>query len=255
MKKLPVLISVPHGGDEIPLEISDHLCISRQELFADGDAFTRDIYGIADAVTAYVDTPYARAFIDLNRDTDDLPPANPDGVIKTVTCHGKAIYNPGEELSPTSVAHLLEKYYQPYHQKIRQTLTAHPEIQLALDCHSMEAIGPEISPDRGQKRPSICLGTNQGKSCSMDMAKKLAKCFQTAFELDASEVTIDKPFSGGFITRNYGNQPTPWMQVEISRNLYLTEPWFDTDKLSIQKPRLKTLREQFQNTLMLFFGF
>ncbi len=254
MKKLPVLISVPHGGDETPMEISDQVCLSHQDLFADSDAFTREIYGIADSVTAYIDTPYARVFIDLNRDTDDLPPENPDGVIKTATCHGKAIYNPGEELSPTSVAHLLEKYYQPYHQNIRQALTADPEIQFALDCHSMEAVGPEVSPDRGQKRPSICLGTNRGASCSMAMAKKLAECFQTAFKLDASEVTIDKPFSGGFITRNYGNQPVPWVQVEISRKLYLSKPWFDTNKLNVQESRLTTLREQFQNTLILFLG-
>ena len=87
------------------------------------------------------------------------------------------------------------------------------------------------------------------------MAKKLAECFQTTFELNASEVTIDKPFSGGFITRTYGNQPVPWIQIEISRALYLAEPWFDKDKLSVKQSRLKTLREQFQNTLVLFFGF
>ncbi len=253
MKKLPVLISVPHGGDETPVEIKDHLCLSQQELFADGDAFTREIYGIKDSVTAYVDTPYARAFIDLNRDTNDLPPKNPDGIVKTTTCHGKAIYTPGKELSSEDFALLIEKYYHPYHQNIRQLLDTHSDIQLALDCHSMEAIGPEISPDRGQKRPAICLGTYQGKSCTMDMAQKLAECFQTVFELDTSEVSIDKPFSGGFITRTYGNKPIPWVQIEISRALYLAEPWFDKDKLSVQKDHLKTLREKFQSTLELFF--
>lgn len=255
MKKLPVLLSVPHGGDETPAEIKDHLCLSQQDLFADGDAFTREIYGIQDSVSAYVDTPYARAFIDLNRNTNDLPPKNPDGIVKTTTCHGKAIYTPGKELSPEDSALLIAKYYHPYHQNIRQLLDTHSDIQLALDCHSMEAIGPEISPDRGQRRPSICLGINQGESCSIDMAKKLSACFQTVFELDASEVTIDKPFSGGFITRTYGNKPIPWVQIEISRALYLAEPWFDKDKLSVNQSRLKTLQKQFQNTLVLFFEF
>ncbi len=253
MKKLPILISVPHGGDEIPTEAKDRLCLSQSDLFADGDAFTREIYGVADSVTAYVDTPYARAFIDLNRDTNDLPPKNPDGIVKTITCHSKAIYTPGKELSPEDSALLIAKYYHPYHQNIRQLLDTHSHIQLALDCHSMEAIGPEISPDRGQKRPAICLGINRGKSCSMEMVKKLAECFQTTFELDATEVTIDKPFSGGFITRTYGNKPVPWIQIEISRALYLVEPWFDKDKLSVQKGHLKTLREKFQSTLELFF--
>ncbi len=255
MKKLPVLISVPHGGDITPMEIINQVCLSQRDLFSDSDAFTREIYGLTDVVSAYVDTVYARAFIDLNRDTNDLPPANPDGIVKTTTCHGKSIYKSDRSLTTDNIAQLLNNYYHPYHQNIQQALVTHPEIQLALDCHSMEAIGPEVSPDRGQKRPSICLGTNYGKSCSKDMAEELAKCFRTAFELDAYEVTIDKPFSGGFITQTYGNQSVPWIQIEISRGLYLTEPWFDESQLSIQKTRLELLREQFHNTLILFFGF
>ncbi|MDH5479852.1 MAG: N-formylglutamate amidohydrolase [Nitrosomonas sp.] len=255
MKKFPVLISVPHGGDEIPAEVKNRLCLSQQDLFADGDAFTREIYGIVDSVTAYIDTPYARAFIDLNRDTHDLPPKNPDGIVKTTTCHGKTIYSPGKELSLKDSLRLIENYYHPYHQNIRQLLDTHPDIQLALDCHSMEAIGPAISPDRGQKRPAICLGTNKGKSCPMEMAEKLATCFQTAFGLDATEIVIDQPFSGGFITRTYGNQPIPWIQIEISRALYLSEPWFDKDNLSIQKSRLRLLRGQFQEALKCFMNF
>ncbi len=253
MTKLPVLISVPHGGDKTPTEISEQVCLSPKDLLADSDAFTREIYGISESVAAFVDTPCARAFIDLNRDTNDLPPTNPDGVVKTATCHGKAIYTPGNELSPKNIALLLDKYYRPYHHKIRQILVEQPEIQLALDCHSMEAIGPAISPDRGQKRPSICLGTNQGQSCSLNTAEKLARCFQIAFELNPTEITIDMPFSGGFITRTYGNQSTPWVQIEMSRNLYLAEPWFDKSQLSMQKMRLNILREQFQKALMLFF--
>ena len=40
MNKLPVLISIPHGGTEIPKEIVDRVCITAKDQFEDGDALT-----------------------------------------------------------------------------------------------------------------------------------------------------------------------------------------------------------------------
>ena len=42
-----------------------------------------------------------------------------------------------------------------------------------------------------------------------------------------NEISINDPFHGGHITKTYGNKPVPWIQVEMNRDLYLTEPWFD----------------------------
>jgi len=35
-----------------------------------------------DAVLQYLDTDITRPYVDLNRAVDDLPPENPDGVVK-----------------------------------------------------------------------------------------------------------------------------------------------------------------------------
>lgn len=253
MSRLPVLLSIPHGGTEVPAEICDRVTISVKDQFEDSDAYTQEIYGLGNEVMAQVQSQVARAFVDMNRAEDDRPPKNPDGIVKTQTCHGKAVYLPGKELDDGSTQRLLDTYYFPYHRSIATSLAEHLGLQLALDCHSMEKVAPVISPDPGQPRPLICLGTNHGKSCPQEMADRLAECFREGFDLKGRDVVMNKPFAGGYITRTYGEGALPWVQVEMNRVLYLSEPWFDIETLTIQPERLQYLNQCFRKTLALFF--
>lgn len=253
MKKKPILISIPHGGTRVPAEIRDRVTISARDQFEDSDAFTQEIYGIDEEALVQVESQVARVFVDMNRAEDDRPPQNPDGVVKTQTCHGKTIYFPGKELDDGSIRRILDTYYHPYHQSVVTALAEHTSLQLALDCHSMEKVAPVLSPDPGQPRPVICLGTNHGKSCPPEMADRLAECFREAFGLEDKDVVMNIPFAGGYITRTYGEGPLPWVQVEMNRSLYLSEPWFDAESLTVKPQRLKELNQCFRNTLSLFF--
>ena len=253
MSRFPVLLSIPHGGTEVPVKIRDRMTISARDQFEDSDAFTREIYGLGNEVMAQVQSKVARAFVDMNRAEEDRPPQNPDGIVKTRTCHGKAVYLPGKELDDGSTQQILDTYYFPYHQSIATALAQNPDLQLALDCHTMEAVAPAIAPDTGQSRPLICLGNNHGKSCPQEIADQLADCFREGFGLEEKDVVLNKPFAGGYITRTYGEGPLPWMQVEMNRNLYLSEPWFDAESLTVQPQRLKELNQRFRKTLTLFF--
>jgi formiminoglutamase len=254
MNKLPVLISIPHGGTMVPDEVKNRFSLTKVDLFDDSDAFTDDIYNLKTHVSAVVSACIARAFVDVNRSPDDLPDHNPDGVVKSHTCYGKIIYQSGLEPDDKLTQHMLEKYYYPYHHKIQKILNDdHISITLALDCHSMAAIAPTISPDEGEKRPMICLGNVHGKSCPSEMIEKMAHCFREAFSLKAQEVSINRPFAGGYITQAYGNQKTPWIQVELNRKLYLEVPYFDTKTLSVDKKRLEELRKMFEEALQLLF--
>ncbi len=250
--KLPLLISIPHGGTKIPEEVASHVCLSAKDLFEDSDSFTRDIYGIEDDVLTLVQADVARAFVDVSREISDRPPENPDGIIKSKTCHGHTIYSsptfPDESIFKT----LVQKYYDPYHKKIQDVLNTPGGIKLALDCHSMEPVGPTISPDQGKERPLICLGNNNGKSCPNEWMEKLVASFQDSFGLEEGEVTINSPFAGGYITRRYGNNPLPWVQIEMNRKLYLADPWFNQEKLTVDSRRLDQLRANFAKGLMSF---
>jgi N-formylglutamate deformylase len=253
MIQLPVILSIPHSGFKTPEELKQRVFLTQDQIFDDSDAFTFDIYNLKDKVAEVISTDIARAFVDLNRAVDDRPPQNPDGVVKTLTCYEVPVYRktmePGEKL----IAELLKKYYEPYHRKIREAVKEQG-IVLGLDCHSMAETPPPISPDHGKKRPSICLGNGQGKSCSEEMTKKLAHCFREAFDLGPAEVAINRPFSGGYITRTYGQNPLPWIQIEMNRRLYLSPPWFNQQGLSVTKQRLEELNRSFEAALRLFFS-
>lgn len=252
MKPLPVLLSIPHSGLYTPRELIDRTYIENDDLLDDSDAFTREIYDLGKKVKHVVATDIARAFVDVNRAPSDRPPANPDGVVKDTTCYGCPIYIPGREPDAGMVKKLLKRYYYPYHARLRQALK-NPSLELALDCHSMASIGPAISPDAGQERPAICLGNLHGKTCSREMLHKLADSFRLAFSLGEDEVGINQPFAGGYIARSSGTRSTPWVQVELNRNLYLREPWFDRRQLTVEKGRLRELNSMFETALQCFF--
>lgn len=247
--KLPVLVSIPHGGTGVPPELADRVRIGPNDILADGDAFTGEIYDVADCVGLQLKAEIARAFVDLNRAEDDLPPGNPDGVVKSHTVFQKPIYLEDRQPDAALIERLLERYHRPYHGRIREALSdGRYGIELALDCHSMLAVGPEISPDPGQTRPAVCLGNRNGGSCPPETLDSLADCFRRVFGLGESDVALNRPFSGGYITRTYGGDLVPWIQIELSRGLYMQGP-------AIAEPeRLTELNEMFQEVLNRFFG-
>jgi len=254
-KKLPALISIPHGGTMVPPELKGRTRIGRADILEDGDAFTREIYEASDWVEVQLAAEVARAFVDLNRAEDDLPPGNPDGVIKSHTSFLRRVYKKGQEPDENLVELLLERYHRPYHRRIKEILDSQPAgLKLGLDCHSMAAVGPDIAPDSGRRRPAICLGNLNGKSCSQETIDSLATCFRLVFGLDDKDITQNRPFAGGYITRSYSQETVPWIQVEMSRDLYLRKPWFELESLEADPERLRELNSMFKEVLLLFFG-
>lgn len=264
-QKLPVLISVPHGGYNNPPELDGKVLLSQREIFEDGDALTREIFDFKHELIAYLDTPIARAFVDLNRSPDMRPPQFPDGVIKTETVNKISIYKPGHYPDEHLIETLLKNYYYPYHD-VLDALQTSKNIVIALDCHSMLAQAPPISPKPGEQRPLICL-SNQGDkigrpinkktpiTCPPEIIQLLANCFQTVFANEKGEVKINEPFSGGYIIQKHGIGNIPWIQVEINRKLYLAPPHFDVEKLTVSQERIFELREKLLIVIKMFLNY
>lgn len=209
---LPILLSVPHAGLRVPPEAESYCSLSEEEIIADGDEGAAEIFDLADHVAEFVTTDVARAIVDLNRATDDR---RPDGVVKTHTCWNVPVYrNP---LPDEVIAQLLNQYYHPYHERLADGQT-HPSVRLCVDCHTMAAIGPPIGPGAGEERPFVCLGDGNGTTLPPKWIDQLARCFGDTFE---TEIAVNKPFSGGYITTTYGRN-RPWVQVELSRAAFLT---------------------------------
>lgn len=253
VSQIPFLISIPHGGTQIPVEIQDRVIITPKDLFDDSDSFTNEIYDVGERVRKVIKTNIARAFVDLSRSFHQMPPEFPDGLIKSCTCFQKPIYQPHREPDAPLQKMLIQYYYKPYHHEIRNAVNSGKFI-LGLDCHSMLPIGPPISPDAGKSRPLINLGNLEGKSCSHEWLKLLADCFQEVFKMNEDEISMNFPFKGGFITQKYGQNPIPWIQIEMNRSLYLTSPWFDAESLKIEFSRLENLNRLFDETIKNFYS-
>jgi len=249
LSKLPILLSIPHGGIKKPIELDGHLSITNKDLFDDSDPFVIELYDLGDKVERVIKTTIARAFVDLNRSLQDMPPNNPDGLIKSSTCYQKPIYTTGKEPDDPLRDLLIELYYLPYHRNIQKSLKE-LDLQLCLDCHSMASTAPFLSPDKNNsKRPMFCLSNQDGKTSSDEMIEILADCVSESFLVDRNKISLNEPFHGGHITKTYGNNPIPWIQIEMNRSLYLSEPWFDKESLSMDNQRLKDLNNMFENTV------
>ena len=225
-ERLPVIISIPHGGSVVPKEARESFQLEEQEVLRDGDTWTRDIFDYKKKVLALVDTEIPRVVIDLNREKEDLPPKIFDGVVKSKSVFLNPVWKnprgPEENLRRT----LIEKYYDPYYQKVLKALE-NPEIKLGIDCHSML---PEDPFDkRAKKRPLFCISNRGGLKgewvkAPLSAPPEMLLAFKELLEgeFGKESVQINNPFTGGYITRYFGmKKGVPWIQLEVNRSLYL----------------------------------
>jgi len=213
VNKLPLLISVPHAGLSIPPEVGLSNLLTPDQIIADGDEGSREIYAIEELVNKFVTTDIARAFVDVNRKENDL---SKDGVVKTHTCWDIPVYK--SPLSPTLIKQLLGHYYFPFHAQL--TNSTGKEVMLAIDCHTMASSGPPVGPDPESVRPMVCLSNADG-TCPEEWFCLLADCLSEAF---SCEVSLNKPFRGGYIIRHHANEIS-WLQLELSRDNSLSNEY------------------------------
>jgi formiminoglutamase len=127
----------------------------------------------------------------------------------------------------------------------------------------MLPLGSTFQKDAGKARPLICLGNNGDRrgrakkgsisTCSTEWITILAHMFKEEFLLD-SEVAINYPFSGGFISNaHYWHKGIPWIQIEINRSLYEPAGFSGHPDHEIHNRSL-ALREKIWNVLTSFWN-
>lgn len=209
--KLPLLASVPHAGWRVPDEAEPYCILTQQEVVEDGDVGASEIYALEAELDAYLTTDIARAIIDLNRAQDDR---RKDGVVKTHTCWNVPVYR---EFPPDEVVEaLLDKFYHPYHARLREL--AGTGVRCGVDLHTMAAAGPPVGPDPDVERPWVCLSNVDGTTSPPEWIDSLKDCFERGF---GTNVRVNDPFQGGFITRSHAAE-LPWIQVELSRGPHMS---------------------------------
>ena len=144
------------------------------------------------------------------------------GVIPKVSVYGNNIYT--ESLSRLEIIRRLLYFYFPYHKRLKsliKSLKSRFDNILILDCHSM----PSETLPKSLIEIDIILGNNFGRSIS----NKIFNSIKNNFENLGFITSENNPYSGGFITKYYGdpNNGIHVLQVEINRSLYINEKAFE----------------------------
>ena len=122
---LPLLVSLPHNGTDIPEDIRT-LLVDEAQSAPDTDWHVDQLYEFALAMGASVLKPhYSRYVIDLNRPPDDTslyPGQNTTGLCPTVAFSGRSIYRDGKSPDAEAIVQRTAQYWLPYHTALQAEL-------------------------------------------------------------------------------------------------------------------------------------
>lgn len=219
----PLLVNVPHAGTELPEPIEKRISDSARSL-PDTDWHVHRLIESAEASGASVLRARASRYaIDLNRGRDDAPlySGPTTGLVPTETFDGERVY-PNGAPDADEVRDRIERFWQPYHDKLRQTLDALRErhgFAVLFDVHSIRSKVPRLFEGR---LPDLNLGTYEGRSCAPALQEQVAEVLAGA---DGFSTVVNGRFKGGYITRHYGRpgEGVHALQLEIAQACYMAE--------------------------------
>jgi N-formylglutamate deformylase len=245
---VPLLISIPHLGTELPTEFAGQMS-DTAPIKQDTDWHLDRLYGFAAGLGASVlQAKVSRYVIDLNRPPSGeslYPGQTTTGLCPTETFRGEALY--GEHLQPDAVqqADRLTRYWRPYHDALRTELdrlkSQHGAV-LLWDAHSIASVLPRLFDG---KLPDLNFGTADGRSCAPTIIDSVvAQVGATRF----SHV-VNGRFKGGYITRHYGSPAdrVHAIQLEMGQDLYMREDppftYLEHKATSVQPPQQTMLQQ------------
>jgi N-formylglutamate amidohydrolase len=245
----PVVVSVPHAGNEVGSFAS--ALVPGLDVRCDADMFVDELYAGAPR-GAFIRARVSRFVCDLNRDADDVSPRavpahpsprNADGrgfVWEVTTTGAPALARPLtlEEWQARRSIHT------GYHGAIADALArarARFGFAILVDGHSMPSVGRQGHTDPGNPRADIVPGDRNGSSCAPALSSLVGQHFRD----HGLSVAFNDPYRGGFITANHGRpaEGLHAIQIEMRRDLYMTEATFARlpDKMQALSKVLATL--------------
>lgn len=244
-RKYPLLISIPHSGTSFPPEIKEQFHSHFLENPEDTDWLLEELYDFASELGIPVlKANYSRYVVDLNRSSTDVPLYQDGrfttGLVPTHSFAKEPLYKQGEP-NQEEIFRRTKQYWLPYHQEIQnqiQSIKNQWGKCLLFDAHSIGRHVPSISPTAF---PDLIIGDCKGKSCD----QRLTEEAQYSLSEGTLEVSVNHPFKGGFITREYGKpeQNVHALQLEMSQDVYMDSEknLYTTDAHKKIKTMLKTL--------------
>ena len=258
----PLIISSPHSGTLLDRNLSAkrnndiYSFDSMQDMYVNEFSTGLDEFGFT-----VLQNNISRVVIDLNRNINEIDPKTiknlPSdieinlsdkvragiGLIAMKDASGNKIYN--KNLDWSDVKNRIDNYYLPWHNALKtavNNLSRKFKKVLIIDMHSM----PSETIYNNQLADFV-IGNNFGKSSS-DTAQKI---LSRVIESYGHSVSINDPYPGGYITKNYSStdENIQCIQLEIKKSLYMNEKnftkndYFDEFSLNLKQIIFKFFNE------------
>ncbi|MGF6771052.1 N-formylglutamate deformylase [Paraburkholderia sp. GAS199] len=243
---LPLLISIPHVGTQIPADIAATMTPVAQRT-DDCDWHLDRLYAFAARMGASILTPFnARYVIDLNRPPDGAnlyPGQDTTGLLPVDTFEKEPLYLDGRLPDEAEVARRRDAYWRPYHDALTAELAElkarHGKV-LLWEAHSIRSHVPRFFEGR---LPDFNFGTSNGASAVAGLGEELAAIVERHGDYSA---VANGRFKGGYITRQYGvpAEGVHAVQLELSQITYMQEqfPYAYDERLAVKvEPLLEEL--------------
>lgn len=242
----PVLVSMPHDGTYLPADIAARMTAAALRV-PDTDWHVARLYDFARQLGAGVIKPVcSRYVVDLNRPPDDAPlypGASNTELCPLRTFDDEPIYRNGQAPDEDEVARRRERYWRPYHERLRLALdgirTRHG-VAVLFEAHSIRSRVPRFFDGR---LPDFNLGTADGASSDASLEARCRAVLEAAAGFTSA---VNGRFKGGYITRRYGDPAAGIhaLQLEQAQITYMeeTHPFrYREDRAAAVRPTLRTL--------------
>lgn len=230
----PLVFASPHSGDVYPADLGARADMPVLSLRAAEDALVDRLAAPQPGLgVPLLSARLGRAYVDLNRDPDELDPEVVEGaegasarvtagfgVIPRLTGDGQMIRD--HPLTHTDAVARLAAAHHPYHEALAQLMHRARDrfgVAILVDWHSMPSRAVGRRP--GVRATDVVLGDRHGSACSAEVTRLL----RGLFERPGWRVALNRPYAGGWSTQVWGRPDMGFhaIQVELNRALYLDE--------------------------------
>ena len=230
----PLVFASPHSGDVYPDDLGGREDLPELSLRSAEDALVnRLVAPQSDLGVPLIAARLGRAYVDLNRDPDELDPQVVEGaeassprvtagfgVIPRLTGDGRTIRD--HALAHEDALARLAAAHRPYHEALERLMHRARDrfgYAVLVDWHSMPSRA--VGRAAGVRSPDVVLGDRHGSSCSAGVTRLL----RAQFERAGWRVALNRPYAGGWSTQLWGrpDEGLHAVQVELNRALYLNE--------------------------------
>lgn len=238
---LPLVCDSPHSGTKYPDDFG--YTIPFERLRAGEDTDVHVLWESLPSVGAtLLAAEFPRAYIDANRDADDIDPAMLDapwpgplspgektrlGIGLIWRDAGQGVRTPiySRKLGVAEVQRRIATYHAPYHAAMRQAIeTAYAQHGAVwhLNLHSMPANSYEgLGIQTDKKLADFVLGDRDGTTAAPEFTQMVAHALRSR----GFSVAINDPFKGVALISRLGRpaENRHSLQIELHRGLYLDE--------------------------------